>query len=129
MARITRHPDAAWEVLKFMAEKETGVVAGLPAPTTAQRSSHFGARPDVYKDRRVLNAPDMPPGVMAALARSMELPEPFRFAANFQAAEVEQVLNAELRKALLGEVQYDSGYFANLAGQVQAVLDRLPPGA
>jgi hypothetical protein len=61
---------------------------------------------------------------MAALARSMALPEPFRFAANFQAAGVEQVLNAELGKALRGEVQYDSGYFANLARQVQAVLDR-----
>ncbi|HEV2121780.1 MAG TPA: extracellular solute-binding protein, partial [Chloroflexota bacterium] len=48
MAKITKHPDATWEVLKFMAEKETGVVAGLPKATTGQRSSHFGARKDVY---------------------------------------------------------------------------------
>ena len=60
----------------------------------AQRSSYFGARPDVNADPRVRNVPDMPPGVMAAQARSMALPEPFRFAANFPAAEVEQVLNA-----------------------------------
>jgi multiple sugar transport system substrate-binding protein len=124
MARITKHPDAAWEVLKFMAEKETGVVAGLPRATTGQRSSHFGARKDVYSDPRFLNAPDMPPGVMAALARSMELPEPFRFAHNFQAAEIEKLLNGDLKRALAGEVQYDQGFFDNLAGQIQSILDQ-----
>ncbi|HEV2122899.1 MAG TPA: hypothetical protein VGW38_09005, partial [Chloroflexota bacterium] len=75
-------------------------------------------------DPRVLNAPDMPPGVMQALARSMELPEPFRFAHNFQAAEIEKVLNSELRKALAGEVQYDTGFFDSLARQIQGILDQ-----
>ncbi|MGH2352034.1 MAG: ABC transporter substrate-binding protein [Chloroflexota bacterium] len=127
MAKITKHETEAWELQKFLAEKETGVIMGLPAPGSGQRSSHFGARKDVYQDKRVLSAPDMPPGVMAALARSMELPEPFRFAANFQAAAVEEVLNRELRKALRREVQYDSGYFENLAAQIQAILDQPAP--
>jgi hypothetical protein len=77
----------------------------------------------------VLNAPDMPPGVMAALARSMELPEPLGFAANFLAAEAEAVINQEMRKAVLGEVQYDGGFFQNLANQVQLILDKPPPAA
>jgi multiple sugar transport system substrate-binding protein len=127
MAKVTKYADATWEVLKFMAEKETGVVAGLPAPTSPQRSSHFGARKDVYQDPRVLNAPDMPPGVMAALARSMELPEPLHFAANFQAAEIEKILNADLKRALTGQVQYDAGFFDNLAQQIQSLLDQPRP--
>lgn len=62
--------------------------------------------------------------VARALARSMELPEPFRFAWNFQAAEIEKLLNGELRRALMGETQYDQGFFDNLAQQIQALLDQ-----
>lgn len=122
VAKITKSPDAVWEVLKFMAEKETGLIAGLPSAGSTQTSSHFGARKDVYQDPRFLNAPNMAPGVMAALARSMELPEPFHFAANFKASDVEGVLNAELTKALKGESQYDQGFFDNMARQIQAIL-------
>jgi ABC-type glycerol-3-phosphate transport system substrate-binding protein len=122
MAKITKAPDAVWEVLKFMAEKETGVLAGLPTASSTQTSSHFGARKDVYQDPRFLNAPNMPPGVMAALARSMELPEPFHYAANFKAPDVEGVLNTELTKALKGETQYDKGFFDNMAQQIQNIL-------
>ncbi|MDQ3701515.1 MAG: extracellular solute-binding protein [Chloroflexota bacterium] len=127
MAKITRHPDEAWEFQKFLAEKETGVVMGFPGAVSGQTSAHFGVRKDVYQDPRVLNAPDMPPGVMAALARSMELPEPPGFAANFLAADAEKVLNAEIAKAVRGEVQYDGGFFQNLANQVQVILDRPAP--
>jgi multiple sugar transport system substrate-binding protein len=129
MAKITKHPDESWEFQKFLAEKETGVVMGLPTAISGQTSAHFGARKDVYTDPRVLNAPDMPPGVMAALARSMELPEPLGFAANFLAAEAESVLNGEMAKAVRGEVQYDGGFFANLAQQMQNILDKPPPAA
>jgi multiple sugar transport system substrate-binding protein len=129
MARITKHPDEAWEFQKFLAEKETGVIMGFPSPVSGQTSAHFGVRKDVYTDPRVLNAPDMPPGVMAALARSMELDEPFYTAHNFLANDVEQVLNAEIAKAVRGQVQYDTGFFQNLAGQIQAILDKPAPTA
>jgi multiple sugar transport system substrate-binding protein len=123
MAKITRHQNEAWELQKFLADKETGVIMGLPEAGSGQHVSHFGARRDVYTDARVLKAPDMPPGVMAALARSMELPEPFWYPRNFRGTEVSQVLNTELRRALTGEVPYDEGFFDTLAQQVQAVLD------
>jgi ABC-type glycerol-3-phosphate transport system substrate-binding protein len=129
MAKITKHPDEAWEFQRFLAEKETGVVMGFPGALSGQTSAHFGARKDVYTDPRVLNAPEMPPGVMAALARSMELPEPLGFAANFLAAEAEKVLNDEMAKAVRGQVQYDGGYFQNLANQIQQVLDKPAPTA
>jgi ABC-type glycerol-3-phosphate transport system substrate-binding protein len=129
MAKITKAPDEAWEFQKFLAEKETGVVMGFPTALSGQTSAHFGARKDVYQDPRVLNAADMPSGVMAALARSMELPEPLGFAANFLAAEAEKVLNTEIAKAVRGEVQYDGGFFTNLANQVQIVLDKPKPFA
>jgi ABC-type glycerol-3-phosphate transport system substrate-binding protein len=129
MAKISKHPDEAWEYQKFLAEKETGVVMGFPSAISGQTSAHFGARKDVYQDPRVLNAPDMPPGVMATLARSMELPEPLGFAANFLANDAEKVLNDEIAKAVRGQVQYDSGFFQSLANQIQAILDKPAPTA
>jgi ABC-type glycerol-3-phosphate transport system substrate-binding protein len=123
MARITKHPDAAWEFQKFLAEKETAVVMGLPTPTSGQSSAIFGPRSDAYADPRVTAAPGMPPGVMATVVRAMELPEPFTPVWNFRAAEVRDVLNAELGKAVRGQVQADSGFFLNLERQVQAILD------
>ncbi len=129
MAKSSKHPDEAWEYQKFLAEKETGVVMGFPSAVSGQTSAHFGARKDVYTDPRVLNAPDMPPGVMATLARSMELPEPFGYAANFLANDAEKVLNDEMAKAVRGQVQYDTGFFQNLASQIQVILDKPAPTA
>ena len=83
----------------------------------------FGPRPDVYADPRVLAAPGMPPGVMAACLRAMELSEPFTPVWNFRSADVRDVLNAELGKAVRGQVQADGGFFTNLEKLIQVVLD------
>jgi multiple sugar transport system substrate-binding protein len=127
IAEISKHADVAWELQKFLAEKETGVVMGLPSVESGQTTSHFGVRRDVYTDPRVLNAPGMPPGVMQALARSLELPEPLHYAYNFRAAEVEKGLNDEVRKAVRGEVKANAGFFENLERQIQNVLDQPRP--
>ena len=127
MAKITKHPDEAWELQKFMAEKETGLEMGFPTPISGQTSAHFGARKDIYTDPRFLNAPNMPPGVMAALGRSMAIEEGYSYAHNFLSNEVEQLLNAEMGKAVKGEVSYDSGFFNNLAQQIQVILDKPAP--
>ena len=130
MSKNTKYPDEAWEFQKMLAEKETGVIMGFPTPISGQTSAHFGVRKDVYTDSRVLNAPDMPPGVMAALARSMNESEPYYTAHNFLASDVEKVLNTEVAKAVKGEVQADTGFFQNLSSQIQLILDKprsLPP--
>ena len=135
MPKSTTHPDEAWEFQKFLAEKETGVVMGFPSAVSGQTSAHFGARKDVYTDPRVLNAPDMPPGVMAALARSMELPEPFYSAANFLANDAEKVLNDERAKAVkLAGAPWEfstgkmvRGYVSNVDGSTQPYGLIVPP--
>ncbi len=120
----TKYPDEAWEFQKMLAEKETGVIMGFPPAVSGQTSAHFGVRKDVYTDPRVLNAPDMPPGVMAALARSMQEAEPYYTAHNFLSADVEKVVNDEVAKAVRAQVQYDTGFFQNMANQVQLILDK-----
>jgi hypothetical protein len=66
----------------------------------------------------------MPPGVMAALARSMQETEPYYTAHNFLSADVEKVVNDEVAKAVRAQAQYDSGFFQNMASQVQLILDK-----
>lgn len=127
MAKITKHPDESWELQKFLAEKETGLEMGFPTPISGQTSAHFGARKDIYQDPRFLNAPNMPPGVMAGLARSMAMDEGYSFAANFLANDVEKVLNDTVAKAVRGEVSYDAGFFNGMAQQIQVILDKPAP--
>jgi multiple sugar transport system substrate-binding protein len=129
MNKNTKYPDEAWEFQKMLADKETGVIMGFPPAVSGQTSAHFGVRKDVYTDPRVLNAPDMPPGVMAALARSMQETEPYYTAHNFLASDVEKVLNTEVAKAVRAEVQYDTGFFQNLSTQIQNILDKPKPAA
>ena len=127
MNKNTKYPDEAWEFQKMLAEKETGVIMGFPPALSGQTSAHFGVRKDVYTDPRVLNAPDMPPGVMATLARSMLEPAPYYTAHNFLAKDVEKVLNTEVARVVRAEVQYDTGFFQNLESQIQLILDKPKP--
>jgi multiple sugar transport system substrate-binding protein len=129
MAKITKHPDESWELMKFLAEKETGLEMGFPTATSGQASAHFGARKDIYTDPRFLNAPNMPPGVMAALGRSMAIEENYSFAHNYLSNDVEKVLNETMAKAVKAEVSYDAGFFNNLAQQIQVILDKPAPVA
>jgi multiple sugar transport system substrate-binding protein len=127
MPKITKHPDEAWELQKFLAEKDTGLEMGFPTAASGQASAHFGARKDIYTDPRFLNAPNMPPGVMAALGRSMAIEEGYSFAANFLANDIEKLLGENMSKAVLGEVSYDAGFFNGMAQQLQAILDKPAP--
>ena len=43
---------------------------------------------------------------------------------NFLSADVEKVINDEVAKAVRAQVQYDTGFFQNMANQVQLILDR-----
>jgi multiple sugar transport system substrate-binding protein len=124
LAKVSKHKDEAWELQKFLAEKETAIVAGLPTPTSGQSSAIFGPRADAYADPRVLAAPGMPPGVMAACLRAMDLAEPFTPAWNFRSADVRDVLNTEMTKAVRGQVQADGGFFGNVERLIQVVLDQ-----
>ena len=123
IARVSKVPDEAWELLKFFANKESAVVMGT-APPGARNTSHMGPRKDAYADPRFLAAPGMPDGVMEAVGRSMQLDEPFSFAANFMASAIEQVINPALLKALRQEVSYDTGFFENISNQIQAIMDK-----
>jgi multiple sugar transport system substrate-binding protein len=51
ISRDSRQPDAAFELLKWVTDKEFGVQLGLQT----KGSTTLGGRPDVYADERILN--------------------------------------------------------------------------
>jgi multiple sugar transport system substrate-binding protein len=124
MTRDSRQRDEAWQLQKWMTDRETGVLFAL----ASKGSLTPGARPDVYRDPRFLGRPDLPPGVQDVARRSMEEREPFLLAWNFRGTEIDKVLNEAMGKLLRGESAPETGFLQDLHGRLQAILDQPRPG-
>jgi hypothetical protein len=120
IARSSKHPDAAFELLKFMTDKEFGVALGLQT----RGSTTLGGRPDCYADPRILNHPQLPKRAQETQLKSVqEIKEPFSAPANFRAPEVEAVRDPGTRKITDGEAKAEPGYLRALNGEMQAIMD------
>ena len=120
VAKATKAPDAAWELLKFLTDREFGVAMGLQS----KGSTTLGARADAYGDERIINHPQLSKQMQQAqLAAVKEIREPYTGPANYRAPEVERVRDAEVNKIPTGEVKVESGYLRQVNNLVQGVLD------
>jgi ABC-type glycerol-3-phosphate transport system substrate-binding protein len=124
MTRDSRQRDAAWQLQKWMTDRETGVLWAL----AGKGSLTPGARPDVYRDPRFLGRPDLPPGVQDVARRAMDEPEPFNLAWNFRGVEIDKVLSEGMNKLLRGESAPETGFLQDLHYRIQAILDQPRPG-
>jgi multiple sugar transport system substrate-binding protein len=123
LTRETKHQDEAWELVKWLTDKEAGVALAYQT----EGSSTPGGRPDVYADPRLLNRPGYPPGFGEEQRRAMEEPEPYVNPWNYSGSEANQVLVAELDKLTKGEAAVSEGFLNELNRQLQAILDKAPP--
>jgi ABC-type glycerol-3-phosphate transport system substrate-binding protein len=123
LTRDSRQRDAAWELQKWMTDRETGVLFGL----ASKGSLTPGARPDVYRDPRFLGRPDLPPGVQDVARRAMDEPEPFNLAWNFLGNDIDRVLREGMGQLLTGERAPETGFLQDLNARIQAILDRPRP--
>ncbi len=124
LTRDSRQRDAAWQLQKWMTDRETGVLWAL----ASKGSLTPGARPDVYRDPRFLGRPDLPPGVQDVARRAMDEPEPFNLAWNFRGVEIDKVLSEGMNKLLRGESAPEAGFLQDLQTRIQAILDQPRPG-
>src|SRR5918912_1210012 len=86
MPTISKNKDAAWELMKWMTNKESGLAHALQsAPST---STTPGARPDVFADPRFLNHPIYPRQIQEMEAETMKSDELELFPANFRVDEM-----------------------------------------
>jgi multiple sugar transport system substrate-binding protein len=120
IARQTKAPDAAFELLKWLTDKEMGVALGLQT----KGSTTLGGRPDVWADPRILNHPQMPRRAQETQLRSVqEIKEPYSAPANFRAPEVEAIRDPGTRKITDGQAKADPSFLRDLNAQMQAVMD------
>ena len=124
ITRNSKAPDAAWELLKFMTDKEFGVGLALQS----KGSTTPGGRPDVYSDERILNHPRLPKQTQKAqLASVTEINEPASLPYNFRAPDVEGTRDPEITKITTGDAKAEIGFLKDLNARIQVILDKPRP--
>ncbi|HEX2032936.1 MAG TPA: sugar ABC transporter substrate-binding protein [Chloroflexota bacterium] len=120
ISRDSKSPDAAFELLKWITDKEFGVALGLQT----SGSTTLGGRPDVYADERILNAPQYSKQMQKAQLDSVsQIREPSVTPYNFRAEEVYAIRDAATTRITTGEAKADPGYLRELNREMQVVLD------
>ncbi|MDQ3699497.1 MAG: sugar ABC transporter substrate-binding protein, partial [Chloroflexota bacterium] len=120
VTRDSKSPDAAFELLKWLTDKEFGVALGLQS----RGSTTLGGRPDVYADERILNAPQFTKKMQQAQLNSVtQIKEPSVTPYNFRALEVYKIRDDALAKITKGEAKADPGFLRELNREMQVVLD------
>jgi ABC-type glycerol-3-phosphate transport system substrate-binding protein len=121
MPTLSKSKDAAWELMKFMTNKESGLAHALQsAPGT---STTPGARPDIFADPRFLNHPVYPRQIQEMEAESMKTDELEVFPANFRVDEMSQALNPFVDKIVKNEAQPTASFMKEINDAVQRVLE------
>ena len=120
ISRDSKSPDAAFELLKWVTDKEFGVQLGLQT----KGSTTLGGRPDVYGDERILSAPQYTRQMQKAQLDSVtQIKEPSVTPYNFRAPEVNKVRDDAIIKITTGEQKAEPGFLKELSRQMQTILD------
>jgi ABC-type glycerol-3-phosphate transport system substrate-binding protein len=117
-----RSVDAAWQVLQWFTNKETGVALALQKTG----SNTPGMRRDVYCDERVLNDPLYPREMLDRVCKAMEAyggSIQYVVPANFRQPEVDQVAKKHIDAFLANEATPNAATMRTFHSELQAVLD------
>ncbi|HEX2326923.1 MAG TPA: extracellular solute-binding protein [Chloroflexota bacterium] len=128
LAPVTLHSkaravDAAWQVLQWFTNKETGIALALQKTG----SNTPGMRRDVYCDERVLSDPLYPREMLDRVCKAMEAhggSVQYVVPANFRQAEVDQVAKTHLDAFMSNDATPNPATMRAFHTELQAVLDR-----
>jgi multiple sugar transport system substrate-binding protein len=124
VSKNSKAPDAAFELMKWLTDKEFGVALGLQT----KGSTTLGGRPDVWGDPRILNHPQLPKQAQQVQLDSIkEIKEPYSAPANFRAPEVEAIRDPATRKITDGMAKAEPGFLRDLNAQMQPIMDMKRP--
>ncbi len=124
VTRDSKNPDAAFELLKWVTDKEFGVQLGLQTVG----SITLGGRPDVYADERILNHPAYTKQTQKAQMDSVNtIKEPSVTPYNFRAPEVFGVRDAGINKIADGTAKAEQGFLREVSREMQVLLDKPRP--
>ncbi len=119
----TKDKDAAWELLKWMTNRDSGVNLALQP----EGSLTPGFRKDVYCDDRLLNDPRFPKSAMKANCDNIEQPDGYSFPHNFrltQPGAIQAVLNKYLNDIADQKQEPTPAIMKQMTGEIQQILDQ-----
>jgi ABC-type glycerol-3-phosphate transport system substrate-binding protein len=113
------HPVEAWEVLKWLANRETSFA--LSSQQTGSNTANF--RKDCYCDERFLNDPRFSRKSMESVCKGAELPEPAVLLWNLRYNEFNQAVAARMNEIRDNKADPNAGWMAALKGELQGLAD------
>jgi ABC-type glycerol-3-phosphate transport system substrate-binding protein len=119
----SRAVDAAWQVVQWFVDKETGIALALQKTG----SNTPGMRRDVYCDERVLNDPLYPRDMLDRVCKAMEAyAASIRYVvpANFRQAEVDQVAKRHMDAFMANDAAPNPATMRAFHAELQTVLDQ-----
>jgi ABC-type glycerol-3-phosphate transport system substrate-binding protein len=114
------HPDQAWEVLKWLANKDSSYA--LATQATGSNTPNF--RKDTYCDERLLADPRFSKKSMGAICTGAELPEPDALVWNLRYDEFNTLLNQRMNDIRDNKAEPTIGWLNALKADLQAIADR-----
>lgn len=114
--------DAAWDVVKWFTDKETGVQLGLQT----RGSNTPGMRKDVYCDERLLSDTNYPREMLDRVCKAMDNATTITYsvAANFRQNDVNAVVTKHMTAVRDNTVSPSAATMRALTQEVQVVLDQ-----
>ena len=100
--RPRRSRPEAWQVVKALCDRRTGILLGLGGTPGGGNSGTAGGRPDVYESEELRNNPDYTPEVHAARVRSLKETTLINFPANHRIAEMLSVVTNAMEQMWSG---------------------------
>jgi multiple sugar transport system substrate-binding protein len=124
VTRDSKAPDQAFELLKWLTDKEFGVALG----SQTVGSTTLGGRPDVYADERILNHASYTKQMQKAQLDSVtQIKEPSVVPYNFRASEVFGVRDTGVTKIADGAAKAELGFLREVSREMQVLLDKPRP--
>jgi ABC-type glycerol-3-phosphate transport system substrate-binding protein len=124
VSRDSKAPDQAFELLKWLTDKEFGVALG----SQTAGSTTLGGRPDVYADERILNHASYTKQMQKAQLDSVtQIKEPSVVPYNFRAPEVFAVRDTGITKIADGAAKAEVGFLREVSREMQILLDKPRP--
>jgi ABC-type glycerol-3-phosphate transport system substrate-binding protein len=114
-------PDAAWLLLKWLADKDTGLALAMQKSPGVSNTP--GARPDVYNDPRFLNHEVFPRYLQELERDANQMNEPFQVPGNFKIDEFNAALGAQVDKLWKNEAEPTPSFMRALNDELQNVLN------
>jgi multiple sugar transport system substrate-binding protein len=121
MNSASKNRDGAWELLKWLTNKDSGVNLALQP----EGSLTPGYRQDVYCDERLLNDARFPKSAMKANCDNIDQPESYTYPGNFrltQPGAIQEILNRYLNDVADLKQEPTPALLKEMTGEIQNVL-------